>query len=192
MGNYSGTALAQAVAEELEVDWNDVRIDYPDTEEKWGFMITGGSWSVNWTFDRNSRIGASARIALIEAAAKMMGVPAAQCSASNSVVTDSVSGASKTYSQILSANTIDRTFSEDEMKALTLKKFGEYKVVGKNIPALDIPDKLTGVARYGIILGQPFPSISKPGANFSKAQKKVSSLSRPYKFIIFFLRQDKL
>ena len=36
------------------------------------------------------------------------------------------------------------------MKALTLKKFGEYKVVGKNIPALDIPDKLTGVARYGI------------------------------------------
>ena len=150
IGQHIGTALAQAVAEELEVDWNDVRIDYPDTEEKWGFMITGGSWSVNWTFDRNSRIGASARIALIEAAAKMMGVPAAQCSASNSVVTDSVSGASKTYSQILSQTTIDRTFSEDEMKALTLKKFGEYKVVGKNIPALDIPDKLTGVARYGI------------------------------------------
>ena len=36
------------------------------------------------------------------------------------------------------------------MKALSLKKFGEYKVVGKSIPALDIPDKLTGVARYGI------------------------------------------
>ena len=150
IGQHIGTALAQAVAEELEVDWNDVRIDYPDTEEKWGFMITGGSWSVNWTFDRNSRIGASARIALIEAAAKMMGVPAAQCSASNSVVTDSVSGANRTYSEILSQTTIDRTFSEDEMKALTLKKFGEYKVVGKNIPALDIPDKLTGVARYGI------------------------------------------
>ena len=150
IGQHVGTALAQAVAEELEVDWNDVRIDYPDTEEKWGFMITGGSWSVNWTFDRNSRIGASARIALIEAAAKMMGVPAAQCSASNSVVTDSVSGANRTYSEILSQTTIDRTFSEDEMKALTLKKFGEYKVVGKNIPALDIPDKLTGVARYGI------------------------------------------
>ena len=150
IGQHIGTALAQAVAEELEVDWNDVRIDYPYSDPKWGLMITGGSWSVNWTFDRNSRIGASARIALIEAAAKMMGVPAAQCSASNSVVTDSVSGANRTYSQILSANTIDRTFSEDEMKALTLKKFGEYKVVGKNIPALDIPDKLTGVARYGI------------------------------------------
>ena len=150
IGQHVGTALAQSVAEELEVDWNDVRIDYPDTAEKWGFMITGGSWSVNWTFDRNSRIGASARIALVETGARLLGVPAAQCSASNSVVTDSVSGATKTYSQILSTTTIDRTFSEDEMKALTLKKFGEYKIVGKSIPALDIPDKLTGVARYGI------------------------------------------
>ena len=110
IGQHVGTALAQAVAEELEVDWNDVRIDYPDTAEKWGFMITGGSWSVNWTFDRNSRIGASARIALVEAGAKLMGVPAAQCSASNSVVSDSVSGASKTYSEILSTTTIDSYF----------------------------------------------------------------------------------
>ena len=35
LGQHVGTALAQAVAEELEVDWNDVRIDYPDTAEKW-------------------------------------------------------------------------------------------------------------------------------------------------------------
>ncbi|MBT3938131.1 MAG: molybdopterin-dependent oxidoreductase, partial [Pelagibacterales bacterium] len=81
IGQHIGTALAQAVAEELEVDWNDVRIDYPDSDPKYGLMITGGSWSVNWTFDRNSRIGASARIALVEAGAKLMGVPAAQCSA---------------------------------------------------------------------------------------------------------------
>jgi len=150
IGQHIGTALAQAVAEELEVDWNDVNIDYPDSDPKWGLMITGGSWSVNWTFDRNSRIGASARIALIEAGARMMGVPVAQCSASNSKVIDSVSGVTKSYSQILSTTTIDRTFSEDEMKAISLKKFGEYKIVGKSIPALDIPDKITGLAKYGI------------------------------------------
>jgi CO/xanthine dehydrogenase Mo-binding subunit len=150
IGQHIGTALAQAVAEELEVDWNDVNIDYPDSDPKWGLMITGGSWSVNWTFDRNSRIGASARIALIEAGARMMGVPVAQCSASNSKVIDSVSGITKSYSQILSTTTIDRTFSEEEMKGLQLKKFGEYKVVGKDIPALDIPEKLIGLARYGI------------------------------------------
>ena len=54
IGQHVGTALAQAVAEELEIDWNDVRVDYPDSDAKWGLMITGGSWSVNWTFDRNS------------------------------------------------------------------------------------------------------------------------------------------
>ena len=149
IGQHVGTALAQAVAEELEIDWNDVRIDYPDSDEKWGLMITGGSWSVNWTFDRNSRIGASARIALVEAGAKMLGVPAGQCTAKNSVVSAG-NGASVTYADILSKGAIDRTFSEDELKAIQLKKFGEYSVVGKSIDALDIPDKLVGKARYGI------------------------------------------
>lgn len=150
MGQHVGTALAQAVAEELEIDWNDVRIDYPDSHEKWGLMITGGSWSVNWTFDRNSRIGASARMALVDAGASLMRVPASECSASNSVVTHAGSGRSMTYSEIISSATIDRTFSEDEMKAIQLKKFGEYKLVGQSVPALDVPAKINGTARYGI------------------------------------------
>jgi CO/xanthine dehydrogenase Mo-binding subunit len=79
IGQHVGTALAQAVAEELEVNWDDVNVIYPDSHAKWGLMITGGSWSVNWTFDRNSRIGASARIALVEAGAKMMKASVNDC-----------------------------------------------------------------------------------------------------------------
>jgi len=55
MGQGVGTALAQIVAEELEADWRDVRIDYPTSDPKYGLMLTGGSWSVNWTFDALSR-----------------------------------------------------------------------------------------------------------------------------------------
>ena len=121
IGQHIGTALAQAVAEELEIDWNDVNVIYPDSHAKWGLMITGGSWSVNWTFDRNSRIGASARIALIEAGAKMMGTDPSNCYAKTSVVYAN-DGKSVTYKDILSKSTIDRTFSEDEMKAIKLKK----------------------------------------------------------------------
>ncbi len=149
MGQHVGTALAQAVAEELEVDWADVRIDYPDTHEKWGLMITGGSWSVNWTFDQLSRVGATGRIALIDAGASQMGVAAGECMASNSVVWHS-SGQSMSYAQIISAGNISRTFTEDEVKELVLKKFGTYKVVGTSVPALDIPAKTNGTARYGI------------------------------------------
>ena len=143
MGQHVGTALAQSVAEELEVDWNDVRIDYPDSHEKWGLMITGGSWSVNWTFDSLSRAGASGRIALIEAGAAMLGVAADECSAANSMVTHA-SGRSVAYADIVSSGDISRVFTEDELKALPLKSFGEYKLVGQSVPQLDIPAKTDG------------------------------------------------
>ncbi|MBJ56704.1 MAG: aldehyde dehydrogenase [Rickettsiales bacterium] len=148
IGQHIGTALAQAVAEELEINWDDVNVIYPDSHAKWGLMITGGSWSVNWTFDRNSRIGASARIALTEAGAKLMNVDAKNCVAKNSTI-HSNDGKSITYKEILSQTTIDRTFSEDEMKAIKLKSFGEYNVVGKSKLPFDLPAKLDGSAKYG-------------------------------------------
>ena len=115
-------------AEELEINWDDVNVIYPDSHAKWGLMITGGSWSVNWTFDRNSRIGASARIALIEAGAKMLGAAPNNCTAKNSTVT-SDDGRSVTYKEILSKTTIDRTFSEEEMKAIDkLKRETSVKI----------------------------------------------------------------
>src|SRR5579883_3395775 len=100
MGQHVGTALAQSVVEELEADWRDVRIDYPDPAERWGLMVTGGSWSVNNTFDTLSRCGAAGRIALIEAGAKMMGVPASECHAANSRVI-AKSGKSVSYAELV-------------------------------------------------------------------------------------------
>ena len=46
MGQGVGTALAQIVAEELEADWKDVRVDYPDYDPKYGPMISVGSLSI--------------------------------------------------------------------------------------------------------------------------------------------------
>jgi len=46
MGQGVGTALAQVVAEELETDWKDMRIDYPVADPKYGLMLTGRSWSI--------------------------------------------------------------------------------------------------------------------------------------------------
>ena len=129
IGQHVGTALAQAVAEELEINWDDVSVDYPDSHPKWGLMLTGGSWSVNWTFDRNSRIGASARIALIEAGSKMMKAMPANCYAKNSRVYTADGSKSVSYKEILSSNTIDTTFTEEEMKSIKLKS---YQFIPKN------------------------------------------------------------
>ena len=170
IGQHVGTALAQAVAEELEINWDDVNVIYPDSHAKWGLMITGGSWSVNWTFDRNSRIGASARIALIEAGSKMMKATPNNCYAKNSRVF-TADGRSVSYKEILSKNTIDRTFSEEEMKAIKLKSFGEYSVVGQSKLPFDLPGKIDGSAKYGsdvfvpnMVYGIPVPNPVRWGA----------------------------
>ena len=140
MGQGVGTALAQIVAEELEADWNDIRIDYPTNDPKFGLMLTGGSWSVNWTFDTLSRAGAAARLALIDAAAKSWNVSPADCVAERGVVRHLPSGRSLRYGDIVARVPISKTFTEDELKQSTLKKPSEYRVVGQWIPRLDIPD----------------------------------------------------
>jgi isoquinoline 1-oxidoreductase subunit beta len=150
MGQGVGTALAQIVAEELEADWKDIRVDYPTNDPKYGLMLTGGSWSVNWTFDTLSRAGAAARLALIDAAAKSWNVSPADCVAERGVVRHLPSGRALRYGEIVARVPITKTFSEDELKQITLKKPSEYRVVGQWIPRLDIPEKVTGKAKFGI------------------------------------------
>src|SRR5213594_1933171 len=150
MGQGVGTALAQIVAEELEADWKDVRVDYPTNDPKFGLMLTGGSWSVNWTFDTLSRAGAAARLALIDAAAKSWNASAADCVAERGVVRHLPTGRSLRYGEIVSKVPITKTFTEDELKQITLKKPADYRVVGQWIPRLDIPDKVNGKAKFGM------------------------------------------
>ncbi len=150
MGQGVGTALAQIVAEELEADWKDIRIDYPTSDPKYGLMITGGSWSVNWTFDTLSRAGAAARLALVDAAAQHWKVPPEECAASRGIVRHLPTGRSISYGDIVAKAPITRKFSEDDLKKITLKKPAEYKVVGQWIQRLDIPEKTNGRAKFGI------------------------------------------
>jgi isoquinoline 1-oxidoreductase subunit beta len=150
MGQGVGTALAQIVAEELEVDWKDIRVDYPTSDPKYGLMITGGSWSVNWTFDTLSRAGAAARMSLVDAAAQYWKVPADECAASRGVVRHLATGQSIPYGEIVAKAPITKTFSEDDLKKITLKKPGEYRIVGQWIQRLDIPEKTNGKAKFGI------------------------------------------
>src|SRR4029450_5629614 len=66
MGQHIGTAIARILADELEVEWSNVRILAVDTDPKWGLMMTGGSNSVWADFPVYSRAGAAGRIALTD------------------------------------------------------------------------------------------------------------------------------
>lgn len=148
MGQHVGTALARVVAEELEADWSDIEIVHVDSDPKWGYMVTGGSWSVFTTFDELSRAGAAGRIAMIEAGAALMGVDAASCTARASKVVHA--GGEMRYGDIVAQAELNRSFTDDDLQAITLKPASERRLLGKAIDALDIPEKTRGAATYGL------------------------------------------
>ncbi len=83
MGQHIASTMAQIVCEELGADWKDMRVQLASNDPKFndpvlGAQITGGSWSTMMNFDAMSRAGAAGRIALTEAAAASMGVPAGE------------------------------------------------------------------------------------------------------------------
>jgi len=150
MGQHIGTALARIVADELECDWDKVSITYVDTHEKWGYMVTGGSWSVFQSFKPLSQAGAAGRIALIEAGAKMLGVTADTCRAEKGYI---VSGdKSVSYADLVKKGEFNRTFTSEEVASLPLKPANKRHLTGlkQDFKALDIPAKTNGTAVYGI------------------------------------------
>src|SRR5215813_3151872 len=148
MGQHIGTAVARIVADELEVDWSNVRISAVDTDPKWGMMITGGSRSVWGDFPVYSRAGAAGRITLVEAGARLLGVNPSQCFARQGAVV--APNRSISYGEIISRGAPTREFTPDELAQLPIKAVSERRLIGKKADALDIPAKINGTARYGI------------------------------------------
>src|SRR6202790_2718112 len=148
MGQHVGTALARILADELEADWDKVRIAAVDTDPKWGVMMTGGSASVFETFPIFSRAGAAGRIALVDAGAKLLGVPTDRCHAHDSAVV--TANRSISYAEIARRGDLTHTFTAEELQQLPIKPASERRFVGHACAAIDIAAKTNGTTRYGI------------------------------------------
>ena len=160
MGQHIGTAIARILADELEVEWSNVRIFAVDTDSKWGVMSTGGSKSVWLDFPVYSRAGAAGRIALTEAGAKLLGVSPSQCVARQGAV--SAANQSISYGEIVRRGAPTRKFTPDELAKLPIKPASERRLIGKTTDAVDIPAKINGTARYGIDAMVPGMVYARP------------------------------
>ncbi|MDH3613179.1 MAG: molybdopterin-dependent oxidoreductase [Gammaproteobacteria bacterium] len=148
MGQHVGTALARIVADELGADWDRVKIKHVDSDPKWGYMVTGGSWSVFTSFAMLSRAGAAGRTVLLDAGAKLLGVDASDCTAEAGQV---VAGdQSVSFADIVAKGDISRSFSDEELAAMPIKPAAARRLIGKNTTALDVPEKSQGEAVYGL------------------------------------------
>jgi isoquinoline 1-oxidoreductase subunit beta len=109
-------------------------------------QLTGGSSAVRATGQFGMRvIGAAARQALVETAAKRLGVPASELTTLDSKVNHAKSGKSLRYGELASEAA---ALSLDKSPALKARK--DYRFIGKPIPRADIPTKVDGSAQYGI------------------------------------------
>ena len=154
MGQHVGTSLAQIVAEELCLSWKDVTIDYPQMDSNtygtYGMQLTGGSWSIVSEFDKLSKVSAAARQIIVESGADLLGADLADCIAENSFVKDTLMGEKISFSEILSETVIDYQVTEEDLATVNRKEKKDYKIIGRSVPALDIPEKINGSARYAI------------------------------------------
>ena len=151
MGQGSMTAAAQLVAEELECDWRRVRVEYADTNDQlkraraWGSMASSGSRTIRDSQQVLRSAGAAAREMLVAAAAQAWSVSGTECRAAAGVVMHVPSGRRATYGRLTAA-----AAKLEPPKAPGLKAPSDWKLAGKPLARLDIPDIVTGRARYGI------------------------------------------
>src|SRR5437870_8165528 len=99
MGQGVWTALPMMLAEELEVDLNQVTIEQAGASTLYGDQTTGGSASVRTAWDPMRKAGAAAREMLISAAALEWGVPRSACKAEHGAITHAASNRQLTYGQ---------------------------------------------------------------------------------------------
>jgi isoquinoline 1-oxidoreductase subunit beta len=127
-------------------------------------------------YDAMSRAGAAGRIALTEAAAASMGVPAGELVVRDSVISHPKSKKSMTFAEIVKSGKATKTFTPDDLKAIKLKTPDQYTMIGVSVPQLDIPSKTNGTAKYGIdvmLPGMVYGKVVMPPVRYGATVKSV-------------------
>ncbi|MBU3736713.1 MAG: xanthine dehydrogenase family protein molybdopterin-binding subunit, partial [Methylobacterium sp.] len=142
------------IAEELEADWSKIRVETAPVAAVYnhtgfGMQLTGGSTSIPSSWEQLRKVGASARVLLVRAAAQQWSVPESECRAANGQVMHAA-GRQLRYGQL--ADAAARLPLPDQVP---LKPPKDFKLIGKPLKRLDTPAKINGSAQFGLDVTLP-------------------------------------
>ena len=163
MGQGTYTSIPMLIAEELEVDLKQVRLEHAPPNEKLyanpllGVQATGNSNAIRGAWQPLRQAGASARTMLVAAAAKRWNVDPASCRAEKGEVIHVASGRRLKYGALV-ADAAKLPLPAPE--TITLKQVGDFKLIGTPAKRLDTPAKVNGSAVYGIDARPPGVKIA--------------------------------
>src|SRR5215217_1579995 len=160
MGQGSMTSLPRIVAEELDADWDKVRIVAAPPLEKLygnpgfgGMMYTAGSNAVTSYYRPLRTFGAQVRRVLLDNAANKLGVPVEELTTEPSLVMHAKSGRKLSYGDIAAFAEVPG--KAPEIKPEALKKASDFRLIGKDVMRIELPSKVNGSAMYGIDVQVP-------------------------------------
>jgi isoquinoline 1-oxidoreductase subunit beta len=162
MGQGTYTSIPMLIAEELEVDLKQVRLEHAPPNEKLygnpllgGIQATGNSNAIRAAWQPMREAGAAARIMLVAAAAKRWRVDPASCRAQSGEVLHAPTGRRIRYGK-LAADAARMPVPE----SVTLKRPEDFRLIGTPAKRLDAPSKVNGTAVYGIDVRPPGVKIA--------------------------------
>jgi isoquinoline 1-oxidoreductase subunit beta len=161
MGQGTYTSIPMLIAEELDVGLQQVRLEHAPPNEKLyvnpmlGVQATGNSNAMRGSWQPLRKAGATARMMLVEAAAKRWGVDAKTCRAQQGEVIHVPTGRKLSYGE-LAADAAKMPVPA----SVVLKSPDEFKLIGTPVKRLDTPSKVNGTAQYGIDARPPGVKIA--------------------------------
>ena len=160
MGQGVMTSMPLLIAEEMDLDWSRCRVEQAPYNPKvfgnplfGGNMLAGASRTTRGYYQIMRLAGMQARAIMVDNAAKKLGVPASELSTEPHHVVHKASGRQLSYGEIAA-------FAEVPAQApnftpAQLKPMSQFRLIGKDVPRIEVPEKVSGGAQYGIDVRQP-------------------------------------
>jgi len=153
IGQGVKTMLPMLIAEELDVDWKDVRVTQADFDPtKYQGQQAGGSTATPGNFMSMRNVGAAARATLVAAAAEQLGAPAGELTTASGTVWHRASNRSVGYGALAAKAA---TMPAPDMASIKLKDPADFKIIGKPITGVDNDALVTGKPLFGMDVKVP-------------------------------------